>query len=77
MIVAARRSLLRSVFPPAIPPRTRFLICMVLALLAGKYAHVVATHDPHHRDLAQLWFAAREILNGRNPYATIRPGPVF
>ncbi|MDB4884123.1 MAG: hypothetical protein JWL95_2889 [Gemmatimonadetes bacterium] len=60
-----------------VPARVRFLICMVLGIAAAHYVHLLATHVAFHRDVAQLWFAAREVLHGRNPYSAIGPGRTY
>ena len=57
--------------------RVRLSICVVAAMLAAHYVYFLATHKPFHRDLGQLWFAAGEVLGGRNPYLSIGPGRVF
>jgi hypothetical protein len=57
--------------------RIRLSICVVASLLAAHYVYFLATHKPLHRDLGQLWFAAGEVLGGRNPYLSIGPGRAY
>lgn len=60
-----------------VPSPVRVGVCVFVAIVAAHYAYHVATHQPFHRDLGQLWFAARELLAGRSPYAAIGPGRAF
>jgi hypothetical protein len=57
--------------------RIRLSICVVAAMLTAHYVYFLATHKSFHRDLGQLWFAAGEILAGRNPYLSIGPGRAY
>jgi hypothetical protein len=50
---------------------------MSLALFAAHYSYWVATNVVFPRDLGHLWFAAREVLAGRNPYSAIGPGLAY
>jgi hypothetical protein len=63
--------------PNPLDPRVRLAICLAAALLAAHYVYFLATHKPFHRDMGQLWFAAREVLGGRNPYLSIGPGRAY
>jgi hypothetical protein len=53
------------------PRFTRFLVCMVIALFVGHFTYYVASVSPTHRDFAQVWYAARAVLSGANPYEVI------
>jgi hypothetical protein len=61
----------------AIDPRTRFLVAMLLGLLAGHLALTMARNVDVPRDIEQFWFAARTLLHGGDPYAAIGPGRAF
>ena len=55
--------------------------CIAIAT-AGVTAWILAAYwrpmpASYHSDAAQLWFAARELLAGRDPYASIGPGLAF
>ena len=58
-------------------PRIRLAVAVAVAVLAAHYAYSLATMFAFHRDMGQLWFAAREVLHGRNPYLGIGPGRAF
>lgn len=58
----------------ALSPRIRLAVAVVAAIVAAHYAYSLAATVPFHRDMGQLWYAAREVLNGRNPYLAIGPG---
>jgi uncharacterized protein YjeT (DUF2065 family) len=55
----------------------RLIVCTLLAVLAGDYARAQLTYRPVHPDIGQVWFAARAVLHGQNPYALIGPGRAF
>jgi hypothetical protein len=54
---------------------------MALAVAAGVLSGVRALlsvgRDPKARDFDQVWYAARALFTGRNPYAEIGPGLAF
>jgi SAM-dependent methyltransferase len=55
----------------------RLAVCALLAALGIHFGYFQATHRPLHSDIAQVWFAARAVLHGQNPYALIGPGRAF
>jgi hypothetical protein len=57
--------------------RPRVLICVVFALFAGGLTYFTALADSYPRDFGQVWYAARVVLNGGNPYDAIGPGRAF
>jgi hypothetical protein len=58
--------------------RARLTVCTLLALLAAHYAYSHALEQyPKHADFAQMWFAARTILHGGDPYPVMGPGLPF
>lgn len=61
------------------PPRHRIRVAVALAVAvwAAFTAWRHARFDERYRDFDQLWWAARAIVDGRNPYAEICPGCVF
>lgn len=61
----------------AVPTPVRLMLCVVLALIAGHFTYLSQSAQPVPRDLAQVWFAARALLGGDNPYASIGPGRQF
>jgi hypothetical protein len=61
----------------AIARRERFLVALVLGLVAGHFALTMARTVDVPRDIEQFWFAARTLLHGGDPYAAIGPGRAF
>jgi hypothetical protein len=61
--------------------RRRLAIAMAMAALSGAYVAWFAFDTKQTglggSDFDQLWFAARALLNGRDPYALIGPGKEF
>jgi SAM-dependent methyltransferase len=55
----------------------RLVICAVLAIFAGHFGLFHTQHRTVHPDIGQVWFAARAVLHGQNPYALIGPGRAF
>lgn len=55
----------------------RLIVCTLLAVVAGDYARAQLTYRPVHPDIGQVWFAARAVLHGQNPYTLIGPGRAF
>jgi hypothetical protein len=55
----------------------RALVCLLLAMLWGYVAYFTTRTRGQHRDFGQMWFAARTLLHGGNPYAVIGPGQAF
>jgi hypothetical protein len=50
------------------------LLALLCGLLAGFITHQKNVLEPTPRDLEQVWFAARSILAGVNPYPLVGPG---
>jgi hypothetical protein len=55
----------------------RLVLCTLLGVLAGHYAFVMAGMTDFPRDFGQVWFAARAVLHGQDPYPLIGPGLAF
>jgi hypothetical protein len=55
----------------------RLIVCTLFAVLAGDYARAQLAFRPVHPDIGQVWFAARAVVHGQNPYALIGPGRAF
>lgn len=53
--------------------RWRLVICVALGLVAGAVAFDHARIANPQRDFTQLWFAARALWRGENPYLEIGP----
>lgn len=49
----------------------------MFAALVARFADAVDTVEAGHRDFAQVWYAARVILQHGNPYTAIGPGRAF
>jgi hypothetical protein len=64
---------------PLLHDRTarRLIVCTLLALLAGHYALSFTLARTLPSDLGQVWFAARAVLHGQDPYPLIGPGRAF
>lgn len=52
-------------------------MCVSIGLLAGAFAYATAVSNSYPRDLGQVWYAARVLWAGGNPYDLIGPGSVF
>jgi len=58
--------------------KRRIVFASVVASAAAVILYVgLTTHQGSHTDFDQCWFAARAILQGRNPYALVGPGLEF
>jgi hypothetical protein len=55
----------------------RLVVCVLLGVVAGHYAYLTALTRAIPSDLGQVWFAARMVLEGRDPYPLIGPGRAF
>jgi len=55
----------------------RALVCVLLASFWGYFMYFTTLRQGVHRDFGQMWFAARTILHGGNPYSAIGPGRAF
>src|SRR5688572_7887371 len=62
---------------PAPPRRLRAWLALGAGLLSGIRAFLWISGEAKARDFDQVWFAARALLTGRNPYAEIGPGLQF
>ena len=62
-------------------PRPRAIIGVAVALIASLYVlwfdTVTHQYGPGGSDFDQLWFAARVLIRGGNPYEAIGPGRAF
>jgi hypothetical protein len=52
-------------------------VCLAIAAIAGYATYLIARSNAHPRDFAQLWYAARVLIGGGDPYAAIGPGQAF
>ena len=58
--------------------RTRALTALTFFILAGAYATARGLHEPAWpTDFDQLWYAARALRTGADPYAVTGPGRTF
>lgn len=55
----------------------RVIVCVLIAVVGGHYAWFETFARPIHPDIGQIWFAARAVLHGQNPYALIGPGRAY
>lgn len=62
--------------PASLSPPRAILVALLVAIVAGVIAAQAGRPDLRP-DVDQLWFAARVILNGGNPYDLIGPGREF
>jgi hypothetical protein len=60
-----------------VPARLRLAIATLLGMIGGHYVHFVKSTERIHRDFAQVWYAARAVLHGNDPYVLIGPGRAF
>jgi hypothetical protein len=60
-----------------VPTRHRAVLAALCGLLAAAVTIQKNVREPTHRDFEQVWFAARAILSGVNPYTQIGPGLAF
>ncbi len=64
--------------PPNVPLMNRIVIATLIGAVAGvvtyRFGHRFPTADT---DFDQIWFAARALLHGRDPYPLIGPGREF
>lgn len=64
--------------PSGAPPTgVRLALALIVAAAAGTRAFHFAARSAHGRDFDQVWFAARALLAGADPYALIGPGRAF
>jgi hypothetical protein len=57
--------------------RIRAALAVAAGLLSGIRAFIWVNGEAKLRDFDQVWYAARALLDGRNPYAEIGPGLAF
>jgi len=62
---------------PAPSQRLRACLAIVASLLSGLRAFLWVSGEAKFRDFDQVWYAARALFAGRNPYAEIGPGLRF
>jgi len=62
---------------PAPSRRLRACLAIAASLLSGLRAFLWVSGEAKSRDFDQVWYAARALLAGRNPYAEIGPGLHF
>jgi len=60
-----------------VPWRQRLAIAVGCGLLAGLRAGLISETAVRPSDFSQVWFAARTLLAGQDPYAVIGPGRAF
>jgi hypothetical protein len=60
-----------------VPPRMRLALSVALGLLAAAITARKSALVPGPRDFGQVWFMARSILHGANPYPLVGPGLAF
>jgi len=60
-----------------VPTRRRAVLAVLCGLLAAAVTIQKNLREPTPRDFEQVWFAARAILSGADPYAQIGPGLAF
>jgi hypothetical protein len=60
-----------------VPPRIRILLAAACGLLAALVTVQKNIREPSPRDFEQVWFAARALFRGANPYGEIGPGLAF
>jgi len=60
-----------------VPTRPRIALALVCGVALGLVTAQHNLREPTPRDFAQVWFAARCILHGVNPYQAVGPGLAF
>jgi hypothetical protein len=61
----------------AVPAARRMFVAFVVGLFGGAQTTLTLRGKPYPGDFEQVWYAARAILNGSDPYALIGPGRPF
>jgi hypothetical protein len=56
--------------------RLRLLVSLALGLFAGLISHFFAATQAKPRDFSVIWFAARALLHGQDPYSAV-PGLLY
>jgi len=57
--------------------RTRWALAITLGVVVAPIAWHIQTIHSHPSDFAQLWYGARALLAGENPYDVVGPGRAF
>jgi hypothetical protein len=60
-----------------VPTRRRLAICILLGCVAGLMTARESARVPGPRDFGQVWFGARSILDGVDPYPLVGPGLAY
>src|SRR5690242_7842385 len=60
-----------------VPLGRRLALSLALGLLAAVVAYQHALIRDPQRDFTQVWFAARTVLHGADPYALVGPGLTY
>ena len=60
-----------------VPMRIRLLLSLALGCLAATMTARETAHVPGPRDFGQVWFAARSVLQGVDPYPLVGPSLTF
>ena len=60
-----------------VPTRQRLAVSMLLGCVAGLMTARESARVPGPRDFGQVWFAARSILDGVDPYPLVGPGLTY
>src|SRR5438309_11168657 len=60
-----------------VAPRQRLVLSLVFGLVAGWMTLHENVRTIGHRDFGQVWFAARAVLHGADPYPLIGIGRAF
>jgi hypothetical protein len=60
-----------------VPTRRRLMVSILLGCVAGLMTARESARVPGPRDFGQVWFAARSILDGVDPYPLVGPGLTY
>ena len=63
--------------PSRVPTGMRLLLSVGIGVALGWKATQTAMSNAMPRDFDQVWFAARALLAGQNPYHLVGPGRTF
>src|SRR5215203_3409049 len=55
----------------------RFIVAVVIATIGAALVAAEYRHPGHHSDFGQVWFGARQMLDGHNPWPLVGPGLEF
>jgi hypothetical protein len=59
------------------PTNARILVALAIAMASAAFAASQFVHGRPHSDFGMLWYAARTLLHGQDPYSVIGPGKEF